>query len=383
MFKDYYKILAVSPTATPQEIKSAYRTMSIKWHPDKNPGQDVTSIMQDINEAYAILKDVDKRSRYDVEYNNFTQYSYRQRQQSNSQPSTQSYSAWEYDYDVQNEDVREDISNARKYAEEIVAKFMASFKQAAHDAASGAWDGAKGYVWVAVSIIVIGVMMQLYFYTTQLSHVSDYTSRDIEMIPRDVSEISNDYSAKETLEGWTRYWINNSAFSIAVPQTVELRNSNDQYTKRLRNKGLAVNTDNIVFQQKGLANSVAGTEDKHYCRIIINYVKCQPGDVYSHNETELITDDLKSELFELVSAELAPSQNFVEEPAFKWIDISGQKAIEIKYKRTGNKGNITCCTMYLLFNYDELVKMIVAYREQEAELWASDMNMIIKTFKWN
>lgn len=55
MFKDYYKILGIQRQASVQEIKSAYRIMSMKWHPDKNPNVDVTSVMQDINEAYAIL----------------------------------------------------------------------------------------------------------------------------------------------------------------------------------------------------------------------------------------------------------------------------------------------------------------------------------------
>ena len=91
---------------------------------------------------------------------------------------------------------------------------------------------------------------------------------------------------------------------------------------------------------------------------------------------------MQSELYDIVSAELAPDQEFVMSPLFKWIDVNGQKAIEIKYKRTGNKGDTTNCTMYLLFNYDELVKMIVAYRERESDLWASDMNKIIKTFRW-
>ena len=67
MFKDYYQILGVSPTASKQEIKQAYRMMSLKWHPDKNPGVDVTSMMQDINEAYKILNDDLCRARYDKE----------------------------------------------------------------------------------------------------------------------------------------------------------------------------------------------------------------------------------------------------------------------------------------------------------------------------
>ena len=57
MFKDYYEILDVPFGATDSEIKSAYKHQAIRWHPDRNPGIDVTNIMQDINEAYAILKD--------------------------------------------------------------------------------------------------------------------------------------------------------------------------------------------------------------------------------------------------------------------------------------------------------------------------------------
>lgn len=49
--------------------------MSMKWHPDKNPDADVTSMMQDINEAYAILKNKEKRHRYDQEYALFVRIS--------------------------------------------------------------------------------------------------------------------------------------------------------------------------------------------------------------------------------------------------------------------------------------------------------------------
>lgn len=69
MFKDYYKILGVAQSSSISEIKSAYRTMSIKWHPDRNPSFKAKTVMQDINEAYAILNDEEKRHRYDVEYN--------------------------------------------------------------------------------------------------------------------------------------------------------------------------------------------------------------------------------------------------------------------------------------------------------------------------
>ena len=72
----------------------------------------------------------------------------------------------------------------------------------------------------------------------------------------------------------------------------------------------------------------------------------------------------------------------IGEPTYEWIDISGTKAIEIKYRRKGNQNYTTSCTIYLLFNYDEMVKMVIAYREQERNLWLPDLDNVIKTFKW-
>ena len=70
MLKDYYSILGISFNASEDEIKRAYRAMSRKWHPDTNPGIDTTAIMQDINEAYYVLKDPLTKARYDAEYSN-------------------------------------------------------------------------------------------------------------------------------------------------------------------------------------------------------------------------------------------------------------------------------------------------------------------------
>lgn len=68
MLKDYYSILGISFNASDEEIKRAYRALSKRWHPDINPGLDTTSIMQDINEAYFILRDSSMRVKYDAEY---------------------------------------------------------------------------------------------------------------------------------------------------------------------------------------------------------------------------------------------------------------------------------------------------------------------------
>src|SRR5918998_1266463 len=64
--RDYYEVLAVSRTATDQEIKSAYRRLAVKYHPDKNP-DDATAEekFKEAAEAYSVLSDAEQRRRYD------------------------------------------------------------------------------------------------------------------------------------------------------------------------------------------------------------------------------------------------------------------------------------------------------------------------------
>jgi molecular chaperone DnaJ len=64
--RDYYEILGVARTATEQEIKSAYRKMAMKHHPDKNPGnKEAEELFKEAAEAYSVLGDQEKRSMYD------------------------------------------------------------------------------------------------------------------------------------------------------------------------------------------------------------------------------------------------------------------------------------------------------------------------------
>ena len=64
--RDYYEVLGVDKNASPDEIKKAYRKLAMKYHPDQNPGdKSAEEKFKEVNEAYEVLSDADKKSRYD------------------------------------------------------------------------------------------------------------------------------------------------------------------------------------------------------------------------------------------------------------------------------------------------------------------------------
>ena len=66
MAKDYYSILGLNKKSTEKEIKSAFRKLARKYHPDVNPGnKEAEAKFKEINQAYEVLSDPDKRSKYD------------------------------------------------------------------------------------------------------------------------------------------------------------------------------------------------------------------------------------------------------------------------------------------------------------------------------
>ena len=65
--RDYYEVLSVARGASEQEIKSAYRKLALKYHPDRNPEstEESTEKFKEITEAYSVLADQQKRAAYD------------------------------------------------------------------------------------------------------------------------------------------------------------------------------------------------------------------------------------------------------------------------------------------------------------------------------
>jgi DnaJ-class molecular chaperone len=63
--KDYYEILGVTRSASEAELKSAYRKLALKWHPDRNKEAGAEAKFKEINEAYEVLSNSDKKAKYD------------------------------------------------------------------------------------------------------------------------------------------------------------------------------------------------------------------------------------------------------------------------------------------------------------------------------
>ena len=71
MSNNYYEILGLSNDASKDDIKKAYRSLSMKWHPDRNNSSEAAEMFKKINEANETLSDDGKKRQYDMQLNGF------------------------------------------------------------------------------------------------------------------------------------------------------------------------------------------------------------------------------------------------------------------------------------------------------------------------
>lgn len=88
-YKDYYKTLGVAKTANETEIKDAYRKLARKYHPDVNKDPKAEDMFKEVNEAYQVLSDPEKRIKYDQFGNQWQQY-----QSSGGNPANFNWGPW-------------------------------------------------------------------------------------------------------------------------------------------------------------------------------------------------------------------------------------------------------------------------------------------------
>lgn len=89
-YKDYYKTLGVERNASAEDIKKAFRKLALQYHPDRNQGnKEAEEKFKDLNEAYEVLSDTEKRARYDQLGESYFRY-----QQGGGQPGGFNWSDW-------------------------------------------------------------------------------------------------------------------------------------------------------------------------------------------------------------------------------------------------------------------------------------------------
>ena len=113
MFPDYYKRLGVNSNTPRGEIKKAYRTLALKYHPDRNKNSNAHDIFIGINEAYSILYDNRARAKYDIEYRRHKQ--------------REGHYTYESDNPFDNDDLNRKARRAKKKAAQYAAMAFIKF----------------------------------------------------------------------------------------------------------------------------------------------------------------------------------------------------------------------------------------------------------------
>lgn len=259
-----------------------------------------------------------------------------------------------------------------------------SFSDKPRNVSKGGWKNRWPIVFCSF-LVVITVAIKIYQECNK--HELSSSAKDVRKEDNfnDKDYLTNQRSGYESVglfsvpEDWSEYKID-EAMTLAVPNTMELRKDYDDYTVWISDNLGILNSAVAVFQQRNLS-TMSRDAYQTYARVLIQHCPLSPADVGHYYEYPELTTDDRLFLKELVDEELGP-YNYVDTPTWRWIDINGTKAIEGSYRRNGDEGPVNC-KYYLLSNYDEIVKILITFRERDRDRWEQDLNNIIKTFKWD
>lgn len=157
-FTNYYEVLGVSESASPSEITHAYRTLAMKWHPDRYKGEDATEKMTQINEAYCILKDPEARRKFDEELLHFKQFMQQKEKSApknteNSYSDNQSPSSAAEEYFFKDKTLEEWVQQAREKGRQVAIQSLKDLGSMSTEAAKGfvlhfLWGGASTFIFI-------------------------------------------------------------------------------------------------------------------------------------------------------------------------------------------------------------------------------------------
>lgn len=328
MMKNYYNILGLSSYEDSQDVVLLrYKEMTAHLR-SQVLSKDVKKQLIEVNEAFLVLSDKELKRKYDYSLS------------SNSQDTT--------------------LLSGITLKHERAAQFVS-------EKLDNAPKKRKKSKWPA---ILCG-----FFLLSALGTVSRTCTQAYRQEKSSQAEIVEVFTAPSD---WSEFNID-GAIKISVPNTLELRKDYDDYTQWMSNNIGVLSSADAVFQQKNLSE-MSDDAYQTYARVLIQHYSFSPADVEHHYESPGLTAEDYRNLREMVDEEIKP-YTYVDTPTWRWIDINGIKAIEGSYRRNGDNGPVKC-KFYLLSNFSEMAKIIITFREKDSRRWESDLNSIIRTFKW-
>jgi curved DNA-binding protein CbpA len=417
VFLDYYAILEVSETATQEDIKATFKRQALKWHPDRNPGQDTTIRMQQINEAYLILKDIEARERYNIEYQRYKAYErqreefYRQQQEYqrySRQSTTQTENKREYsDYQVNDDVLNNWIKNAQKQsvglAKRALDDLLGTTKVAGKAIATEFRNRIGCFVFIIVGSLIFYLIRtcnsQNYSsYTTyqpkientiKSAYVSSGNGELVKSTYKPVTSAQNQIDTLKNDSNFERIMLTDIGY-ISIPKELELQSGhykefNESFQKMLAEKfKFEIADKRIVFQQKGL-NELEKEGFASYVRVIIETQIDNQSDYLKQSDDFSATAEEQAELNSIFRQQTEQSFRGTNLRIIQWentsiVNVNQSKAIKISYVRQLNDNPTVHVDMYQFHNNDRMHTITISYQQKNSNKWKPLLDKVINSF---